>query len=56
MTYAKLADFFLTGLVVVWPVLLWSGNYEPAVATFGLLLFGVFCCGLLKRDGKESEL
>ena len=50
MNYARCADFLLTGLTVLWPVLLWSGNLEPGVAALVALLFGLFCCGAMTDD------
>ena len=50
MSYMECADFFLTGLVVAWPAMLWSGNVEPGVAVCILLLFGLFCCGMMAED------
>jgi hypothetical protein len=50
MNYVKCADFFLTGLVVVWPVLLWTGNLEGGVAAGIPLLFGLLCCGMMVED------
>jgi hypothetical protein len=47
MGRSKPADFFLTGLVVVFPVLLWSENYELAMLVFGVLLMLLGVCGLM---------
>ena len=50
MSYVRCADFLLTGLTVLWPVLLWSGNLEPGVAAVVVLLLGLFCCGVMAAD------
>ena len=44
------ADFFLTGLVIVFPALMWSENYELAVLAFFVLLFMLGVCGLMVSD------
>ncbi len=48
MNHSKPSDFFLTGLVVVWPALLWAGHYEGGVLAFWMLLFAIWVCGLLE--------
>ena len=50
MNYVKGADFFLTGLVVVWPALLWAGDLEVGVAVCIPLLFALLCCGMMVED------
>ena len=50
MGRSKPADFFLTGLVAVFPALMWSENYELAVLVFGVLLIILGVCGLMTPD------
>ena len=50
MNYVKGADFFLAGLVVVWPLLLWSGHLEGGVAACIALFFALLCCGMMVDD------
>jgi len=54
MNYVKCADFLLTGLAVVWPVLLWSGHLESGVALCIPLLFALLCCGMMVDDLAEE--
>lgn len=54
MDQSKPADFFLTGLVVVWPVLLWAGHYEAGMLAFWMLLFSVWVCGLIDHPGEDD--
>lgn len=50
MKYTELADFFFTGLVVVWPVIVWSGNFEPGVVVCTLIAIAAGWCGMMARD------
>jgi hypothetical protein len=57
MSRSKPADFFLTGLVVVWPALMWCKYYELAVLAFFTFIFILCLCGLLqdlKDDGSAG--
>jgi hypothetical protein len=57
MRLSNLADFFLTGMVVLWPALLWAGHDEAAVLAFALLLFAIWICGMLDQgdDGRRER-
>ena len=47
MSYVKCADFFLAGIIVAWPVMLWSGHLESAIACFILMLFAMLSCAMM---------
>ena len=50
MNYAKLADFFVTGLIVVWPVMVWSGNLVPGIVVCALLVIALLWCEMMDDD------
>ena len=54
MSRSKTADFFLTGLVVAWPVLMWCEYYELAVIVFWTLLFALWVWGLIVGEDDGS--
>ena len=54
MNYVKCADFFLTGLVVVLPLLVWTGNFEGGIAACIPLLFALLCCGMMANSPDPS--
>jgi len=53
MRNSNSADFFLTGMVVLWPLLLWVGSYELGVFVFASLLFAVWACGMLDEGDDD---
>jgi hypothetical protein len=50
MKYTELADFFFTGLVVVWPVMVLSGNVEPGAMVCVLIAVATGWCGMMAND------
>lgn len=56
MRNSNSADFFLTGVAVLWLALLWAGDYELGVLAFALLLYVICICGMLtEADHGRSE-
>jgi hypothetical protein len=57
MRNSNSADFLLTGMVVLWPALLWAGDYELGVLAFAFLLYAIWICGMLTEadDGRRER-
>ena len=49
------ADFFLAGLLVAWPMLLWSGYFETGLAVYIALFLALVGCAMMV-DAPAQEL
>ena len=59
MNYTEWANFFRTGIVVVWAVMVWSGNLEAGVVICLLLTVASGWCVMMSDDndgGGPGEL
>ena len=55
MDTGKPSEFFLTGLVTAWPLLVWSGTYEIAVIMFIFLVAAIIVCQVCEQDGDDTD-
>ena len=55
METGKPSEFFLTGLGVAWPLMLWAGTYEIAVIMFIFLVAAIIVCQVCEQDGDDTD-